>query len=46
MTPAVLDCLGWDQLTAAEQASALAGACLGLASWLVARAVAGRRRHR
>jgi hypothetical protein len=46
MTAAVLDFLGWDQLTAAEQASALAGACLGLATWLLARALFGGRRHR
>ena len=42
---ALLDFLGWDGLTAAEQASALAGACLGLATWLVARAVFGGRRR-
>jgi hypothetical protein len=46
MTAAFLDFLGWDQLTAAEQASALAGASLGLAAWLVARALFGGRRHR
>jgi hypothetical protein len=46
MIPAVLDVLGWDQLTAAEQAGALGGACLGLATWLVARVVFGGRRHR
>jgi hypothetical protein len=46
MTAAFLDVLGWDQLTAAEQAGALAGACLGLAAWLLARAVFGGRRHR
>jgi hypothetical protein len=45
MTAAFLDFLGWDQLTAAEQASAIAGACLGLAAWLLARALFGRR-HR
>ena len=45
MTAAVLNFLGWDQLTAAEQASAIAGACLGLATWLLARAVFGGRRH-
>jgi hypothetical protein len=43
---AFLDVLGWDQLTAAEQAGALAGACLGLAAWLLARVVFGGRRHR
>ena len=46
MTAAVLDVLGWDQLTAAEQASALAGACLGLAAWLLARSVFGGWRQR
>jgi hypothetical protein len=40
-----LDVLGWEQLTAAEQAAALVGACLGLAAWLVARALFGRRRR-
>jgi hypothetical protein len=46
MTAAFLDVLGWDQLTAAEQAAALGGACLGLAAWLLARALLGGRRHR
>jgi hypothetical protein len=46
MTTAVLDFLGWDQLTTAEQAGALGGACLGLAAWLLARALFGGRRHR
>jgi hypothetical protein len=46
MIAAVLDLLGWNGLTAAEQAAALAGACLGLASWLVARALFGGRRQR
>jgi hypothetical protein len=46
MTAAFLDFLGWDQLTTAEQSGALAGACLGLAAWLLARAVFGSRRHR
>jgi hypothetical protein len=46
MTAAFLDLLGWDQLTPAEQASALGGACLGLAVCLLARAVFGVRRHR
>ena len=45
MTAAFLDVLGWNQLTPAEQASAIAGACLGLATWLLARAVFGGRRH-
>jgi hypothetical protein len=46
MAAAFLDVLGWDQWTAAEQAAAVGGACLGLAAWLVARAVFGGRRHR
>jgi hypothetical protein len=46
MTATVLDVLGWDQLSGAEQAAALAGACLGLATWLLARVVFGGRRHR
>jgi hypothetical protein len=46
MTAAFWDFLGWDGLTAAEQAAALAGACLGLAAWLLARALLGGRRHR
>ena len=46
MTAAFLDVLGWEQLTTAEQAAALGGACLGLAAWLVARALFGGRRHR
>jgi hypothetical protein len=46
MTAALLDFLGWGQLTAAEQAAALGGACLGLAAWLLARALVGGRRHR
>jgi hypothetical protein len=33
-------------LTAAEQASAIAGACLGLAAWLLARTLFGGRRQR
>ena len=43
---AFLDVLGWEQLTVAEQAAAVGGACLGLAAWLLARAVFGGRRHR
>jgi hypothetical protein len=43
---AFLDFLGWEQLTAAEQAAALAGACFGLAAWLLARTVSGGRRQR
>ena len=46
MTAAVFDFLGWDRLTPAEQASALAGACLGLVAWLLARALFGGRRQR
>jgi hypothetical protein len=46
MTAAVLDLLGWERLTAAEQASALAGACLGLAAWLLARVLFGGWRRR
>jgi hypothetical protein len=46
MTAAVLDFLGWDGLTAAEQAGALIGAGLGLAAWLLARVLVGGRRHR
>ena len=46
MTVAVLDFLGWDQLTAAEQAAALVGACLGLAVWLLPLAVFDGRRQR
>jgi hypothetical protein len=43
---AFLDFLGWEQLTAAEQAAAPAGACFGLAGWLLALAVFGGRRDR
>jgi hypothetical protein len=46
MSATLLDFLGWEQLTAAEQAAALAGGCLGLATWLLARAVFGGRRRR
>jgi hypothetical protein len=46
MIAGFLDLLGWDGLTAAEQAAALAGAGLGLAAWLLARALLGGRRHR
>jgi hypothetical protein len=46
MAAAFLDFLGWDGLSAAEQAAAVGGACLGLAAWLVARAVFGSRRQR
>jgi hypothetical protein len=45
MTTAFLDFLGWNGLTAAEQA-ALAGAGLGLAAWLLARALFGGWRRR
>ena len=46
MTAAFWDFLGWNQLTPAEQAAALAGASLGLVAWLVARALFSGRRHR
>ena len=46
MTAAFVDFLGWEQLTATEQAAALAGAGLGLSAWLLARAVFGGRRQR
>ncbi len=46
MTAAFLDFLGWNGLTAAEQAAALAGAGLGLAAWLLARALFGGWRRR
>jgi hypothetical protein len=46
MVAAFLDFLGWEQLTAAEQTTALGGACLGLVAWLLARAVFGGRRQR
>jgi hypothetical protein len=46
MTAAFLAFLGWEQLTAAEQAAALTGGCLGLAAWLLAQAPFSGRRHR
>ena len=46
MIAGFLDLLGWGQLTAAEQAAALAGAGLGLAVWLLTRVVFGGRRQR
>ena len=46
MADGFLDFLGWGQLTPAERASALAGACLGLAAWLLARVLFGGRRQR
>ena len=46
MAAAFLDFLGWDQLTAAEQAAAIAGAGLGLAAWLLAWVMFGGRRQR
>jgi hypothetical protein len=46
MTTAFLDFLGWNGLTAAEQAAALAGAGPGLAAWLLARALFGGWRRR
>ena len=42
----LLDWLGWDGLTAAEQAWAVAGAVAGLAAALVARALLASRRRR
>ena len=46
MTAAFLDFLGWEQLTAAEQVSAVGGACLGLTAWLLTWALFGGRRQR
>ena len=46
MIAAVWDFLGWEQLTAAERAGALVGACLGLVVWLLARALFGGRGRR
>jgi hypothetical protein len=46
MTAALLDFLGWEQLTAAEQASAVGGACLGLTAWVAARVLFSSRRRR
>jgi hypothetical protein len=46
MTAAFWDFLGWDRLTAPEQAAAVGGAGLGLAAWLLARALFGGRRQR
>jgi hypothetical protein len=46
MIAAFWDFLGWEQLTAAERAAALVGACLGLVAWLLARAVFGGRGQR
>ena len=46
MTATFWDFLGWEQLTAAEQACALAGAGLGLAAWLLAWILFGGRRQR
>jgi hypothetical protein len=46
MTASVFDFLGWDGLTAAEQAAAIGEACLELAAWLVARALFGGGRQR
>jgi hypothetical protein len=46
MAAAFLDFLGWGLLTAAEQAAALAGACVGLVAWLLAWALFGGRRRR
>jgi hypothetical protein len=46
MTATFLDFLGWDGLTAAEQAAAVGGACLGLTGWLAAWVVFGGQRRR
>jgi hypothetical protein len=46
MSAAFPDFLGWNGLTAAEQTAALAGAGLGLAAWLLARALFGGWRRR
>jgi hypothetical protein len=46
MTAAFLDFLGRDRLRSAEQAAALGGAGLGLAAWLLARALLGGWRQR
>jgi hypothetical protein len=46
MIAGFLDFLGWGHLTAAKQAAALVGACLGLAAWLLASALLGGRRRR
>ena len=46
MTAAFLDFLGWNGLTPAEQTAALAGALLGLAAWLLTRALFSGRRPR
>jgi hypothetical protein len=46
MSATFLDFLGWNGLTAAEQTAALAGAGLGLAAWLLVRALLGGWRHR
>jgi hypothetical protein len=46
MTATLFGFLGWDGLTAAEQVAALGGAGLGLAVWLLARALFAGRRHR
>jgi hypothetical protein len=46
MTAAFLDFLGWNGLTAAEQTAALAGAAVGLAAWLLGRALLGGLRGR
>jgi uncharacterized membrane protein YdcZ (DUF606 family) len=43
---ALVDRLGWDGLTTAEQTWAVTGAVAGLAAALVARALAASRRRR
>jgi prepilin signal peptidase PulO-like enzyme (type II secretory pathway) len=45
MAAAFWDFLGWEQLTTAEQAAAVAGAGLGLGAWLLARVLLGGRRQ-
>jgi hypothetical protein len=42
----LLDLLGWEHLTGAEQAWAVTGAAAGLAAWLLALALFGGRRQR
>jgi hypothetical protein len=46
VTAGFLDFVGWEQLAAGEQASAVGGACLGLTAWLVVRALFGGQRRR
>jgi hypothetical protein len=46
MVAGLLQLLGWDRLTAAEQAAAVAGGAGGLVAVLVARALFGGRGRR